>query len=64
MPRRLTRLLIVVALVLAAILLWNKVRIVFWVHLTWWQLGLLFLAIAFVLFLLLDWLVDQVQVRR
>ncbi len=64
MSRRLTRVLIWVALVLAGLLLWNKVRIVFWVHLTWWQLGLLFLAIAFALFLILDWLVDRVQVRR
>lgn len=64
MSRRLTRILVLVALALAALLLWNKVRIVFWVHLEVWQLAFLFLVVAFVLFLLLDLLVDVVAGRR
>ncbi|MGQ9715492.1 MAG: hypothetical protein ACUVST_12130 [Anaerolineae bacterium] len=64
MSRRLTRTLILVSLALAGLLLWNKVRIVFWVHLHWWQLLLLFLAVAFVLLLLLDLLVDVAAGRR
>lgn len=62
MSRRLTRTLILVSLALAGLLLWNRVRIVFWVHLHWWQLLLLFLAVAFVL--LLDLLVDVAAGRR
>lgn len=64
MSRRLTRILILIALALAALLLWSKVRIVFWVHLDVWQLLLLFGAVALVLFLLLDLLVDVVAGRR
>ena len=64
MSRRLTRILVLLALALAALLLWNKVRIVLWVHLDAWQLMLLFLAVAFLLFLLLDLLVDVVAGRR
>lgn len=64
MSRRLTRTLILVSLTLAGLLLWNRVRIVFWVHLHWWQLLLLFLAVAFVLLLLLDLLVDVAAGRR
>ncbi|MGQ9458852.1 MAG: hypothetical protein ACUVXH_14025 [Anaerolineae bacterium] len=64
MSRRLTRTLILVSLALAGLLLWNRVRIVFWVHLHWWQLLLLFLAVAFVLLLLLDLLVDVAAGRR
>ena len=64
MSRNLTRLLIIVALVAAGILIWNKVRIVFWVRLEWWQLLLLFLAVAFVIFIVLDFLVDLVTRRR
>ncbi|MBC7223575.1 MAG: hypothetical protein H5T59_04755 [Anaerolineae bacterium] len=64
MSRRLTRILILLSLALAGLLFWNKVRIVFWMHLNVWQLLLLFLAVAFVLFLLLDLLVDVVAGRR
>lgn len=64
MSRRLTRTLILVSLTLAGLLLWNRVRIVFWVHLHGWQLLLLFLAVAFVLLLLLDLLVDVAAGRR
>ncbi len=64
MSRRLTRILIFVALTLAGLLVWNKVRIVLWVHLDVWQLILLLVAVAFVLFLLLDLLVDVVAGRR
>jgi len=64
MSRRLTRLLILLALIVAGILIWNKVRIVFWIHMTWWQLGLFFLAVAVVVFLILDFLVDRVRRRR
>lgn len=64
MSRRLMRILILLALALAGLLLWNKVRIVFWVRLDWWQLLLLFVAVAFIVFLLLDLLVDVVAGRR
>ena len=64
MSRRLTRLLIIVALVAAGMIIWNKVRIVFWVHLTWWQLLLLFLGIALLIFWILDMVVDTITKRR
>ncbi|MEM3434488.1 MAG: hypothetical protein QXP27_10010 [Candidatus Methanomethyliaceae archaeon] len=64
MRKPVTRVLILTALLAVALLLWSKVRIVFWVHLDVWQLLLLFGAVALVLFLLLDLLVDVAAGRR
>jgi hypothetical protein len=64
MSSRLTRFLIIAALVAAGMIIWSKVRIVFWVHLTWWQLLLLFLGIALVIFWILDTVVDTITKRR
>ena len=53
--RRTSRsLLWVLALGLAAILIWRKLRIVVLVHVAWWQLVLLFLGLAVAIYLVFD----------
>lgn len=49
------------ALVLALILLWRKLRIVVLVHVTWWQLVLLFVGLAVVIYLVFDVLLDRLH---
>jgi len=59
MPRRTRSLLFSIALVVALYLVWSKVRFVFFVPLQPWQLGVLLLIIAVVIFLLLDHLFNR-----
>ncbi len=54
MRRLAQRLLWIAAFALAFTMLWRKVRIVFWVHLTFWQLLLLFFGLALGIYLLID----------
>ena len=48
------RIVWLLALALAAVLLWRKLRLVVLVHVSWWQLVLLFLGLAVGLYLVLD----------
>jgi len=58
--KRISRsLLWVLALGLALTLLWRKMRLVVLVHVTWWQLGLLFLGLAVAIYLIFDVLLDR-----
>lgn len=61
MRARSRSLLFTIALVIALYLVWRKVRIVFIVPLTPWQLALLLLVIAVVIFLLLDHLFHRTR---
>jgi hypothetical protein len=49
------------ALLLALVLLWRKLRIVVLVHVSWWQLVLLFLGLAVIIYLVLDVLLDRLR---
>ena len=49
------------ALGLALTLLWRKMRLVVLVHVTWWQLVLLFLGLAVAIYLIFDVLLDRVR---
>jgi hypothetical protein len=58
--RRVTqRLLWALAFVIAFALIWRKVRIVFLIHLTFWQLLLLFLGLAVAIYLVFDFLLGR-----
>ena len=59
MRRIARRLLWALALALAAILVWRKVRIVVWVHASLWQLLLLFLGLAVGIYLVLELLLSR-----
>jgi hypothetical protein len=61
MRARSRSLLFTIALVIALYLVWRKVRIVFIVPLTPWQLALLLLVIAVVIFLLLDHIFNRTR---
>jgi len=61
MRARSRSLLFTIALVVALYLVWRKVRIVFIVPLTPWQLALLLLVIAVIIFLLLDHLFNRTR---
>jgi len=61
MRARSRSLLFTIALVIALYLVWRKVRIVFIVPLTPWQLALLLLVIAVIIFLLLDHLFNRTR---
>jgi len=61
MKRTSRSLLWVLALGLALTLLWRKARLVVLVHVTWWQLFLLFLGLAVVIYLIFDVLLDRVR---
>ena len=57
------RLLWVVALLFAAALIWRRVRIVVFVHLSLWQLLLLFLGLALGIYVLFEILLRSVERR-
>lgn len=58
--RRLTRRLLVgLALVFAFVLIWQRVHIVVWVRLGFWQLLLLFVGLAFAIYLVFEWLLPD-----
>ena len=58
--RKLTkRLLWGLAFVFAFILIWQKIRIVVWIHATFWQLLLLFVGLAFAIYLVFEWLLPD-----
>jgi hypothetical protein len=58
--RKLTkRLLWGLAFVFAFILIWQKIRIVVWIHATFWQLLLLFVGLAFATYLVFEWLLPD-----
>lgn len=58
--RKLTRrLLLGLAFVFAFILIWQKIRIVVWIHATFWQLLLLFVGLAFAIYLVFEWLLPD-----
>jgi hypothetical protein len=58
--RRLTRrLLLGVAFVFAFILIWQKLHIVVFIHATFWQLLLLFVGLAFAIYLVFEWLLPD-----
>lgn len=61
MRARSRSLLFTIALVIALYLVWRKVRIIFIVPLTPWQLALVLLIIAVVIFLLLDHLFNRTR---
>ena len=48
------RLLIALALVFAFVLIWRRVRIVFLVHVHFWQLALLFLGLAAAIYVIFE----------
>ena len=53
--------LFTIALVIALILVWQRVRIVLLVPLTPWQFGLLLLIIAVIIFLALDHFINRTR---
>lgn len=53
------RLLWGLAFVFAFVLIWRRVRIVFFVHVSFWQLLLLFLGLAFGIYLLFEILLGR-----
>jgi hypothetical protein len=58
--RKLTRrLLWGLAFVFAFILIWQKLHIVVWIRATFWQLLLLFVGLAFAIYLVLEWLLPD-----
>ena len=58
--RRLTRrVLLGLALVFAFILIWQKLHIVVWVHATFLQLLILFVGLAFAIYLVFEWLLPD-----
>ncbi|MCG2768505.1 MAG: hypothetical protein ABIK79_13960 [Chloroflexota bacterium] len=61
MKRTSRSLLWVLALGLALTLLWRKMRLVVLVHVTWWQLVLLFLGLAVAIYLIFDVLLDRAR---
>ena len=61
MKRTSRSLLWALALGLALTLLWRKLRLVVLIHVTWWQLVLLFLGLALVIYLIFDVLLDRVR---
>ena len=61
MHRATKRLLWGLALVFAFVLLWRKIRIVMFVHVTFWQLGLLFLGLALAIYLIMEVAVDKLR---
>jgi hypothetical protein len=63
MHRATKRLLWGLALVFAFVLLWRKIRIVMFVHVTFWQLGLLFLGLALAIYLIMEVAVDKLRGR-
>jgi len=63
MRRATKRLLWGLAFVFALVLIWRKIRIVLFVHVTFWQLGLLFLGLALAVYLIMEVLVDKLRGR-
>jgi len=63
MHRATKRLLWALALVFAFVLLWRRIRIVMFVHVTFWQLGLLFLGLALAIYLIMEVAVDKLRGR-
>ena len=62
--RRLSRFMVLgIALVIAFVLIWRKVHIVIFVRATFWQLLVLYGALAVAVFLILDWVLDRVSGR-
>ena len=60
--QRVSRSLIwMLALGLALILIWRKLRIVVLVHVTWWQLVLLFVGLAVAIYLIFDVILDRAR---
>ena len=58
--RKLTRrLLLGLAFVFAFILIWQKIRIVVWIHATFGQLLLLFVGLAFAIYLVFEWILPD-----
>jgi len=58
--RKLTRrLLLGLAFVFAFILIWQKLRIVVFIHATFGQLLLLFVGLAFAIYLVFEWLLPD-----
>jgi len=53
------RLLWALALLFALVLIWRKVRIVFFVHVDLWQLALLFLILALAIYLVFESLLGR-----
>ena len=51
------------AFVFAFVLIYRKIRIVMFVHVTFWQLALLFLGLAFAIYLIMEVLVDKLRRR-
>ena len=62
--RRATRgLLWGLAFVFAFVLIYRKMHIVMLVHVAFWQLALLFLGLAFAIYLIMEVLADKLQRR-
>ncbi len=58
--RKLTRrLLLGLAFVFAFVLIWQKIHIVVWIHATFLQLLLLFVGLAFAIYLVFEWLLPD-----
>jgi len=48
------RVLIALAVIFGAVAIWSRVRIVFWVRVSLWQLALLFVVLAAAIYLLFE----------
>jgi hypothetical protein len=59
--RRGTTVAITAAVLIAFWLIWSKLRIVVWVQASFWQLLLLMLVLAVVLFLGIDYLLNRTR---
>lgn len=58
--RKLTkRVLLGLAFVLAFVLIWEKIRIVVWVHASFLQLLLLFVGLALAIYLVFEWILPD-----
>ena len=63
MHRATKRLLWGLAFVFAFVLLWRKIRIIMFVHVNFWQLGLLFLGLALAIYLIMEVVMDKLRGR-
>jgi hypothetical protein len=64
MKRRGTSLAVTAAVLIAFWLIWSKLRIVVWVQATFWQILLLMLVLAVVLFLGIDYLLNGTKGQK
>lgn len=61
MRRATKRLLWGLAFVFAFVLIYRKIHIVMFVHVTFWQLALLFFGLALAIYLVMEVLVDKLR---